>query len=327
MPVVREEMWRERTGRRVPVVREENYGIIRAMESSKRARVLKRTATTPRGVTIVVALWLLAMGGCGKRHHAARTQPAPQPSPSTTAARQSVKAPAPIAVPNGYTEEGIASWYGIPFHGRAAADGEIYDMETLVAAHRVMPFNTWLKVTNLSNNKSVNVRVIDRGPFVEGRIIDLSKAAARQIDLLGPGIGRVRLEVIAAPVDVPANDFYAVQVGAFSVYANAERARVEYAQRFGTAQLAARQGKNQMWRVLVGKESSIERAQELANSLAAENKNVFVVRLDETLIYTPAASIAPPAPTAPIAPPAANASTAVPAPATDAAPPAPVPPQ
>src|ERR1700761_1829631 len=142
-------------------------------------------------------------------------------------------------------------------------------METLVAAHRVMPFNTWLKVTNLSNNKSVNVRVIDRGPFVDGRIIDLSKAAARQIDLLGPGVAQVRLEVIAAPADIPGNDFYAVQVGAFSVYANAERARIEYAQRFGTAQLAVRQGKIPMWRVLVGKEPSIQHAQQLANSLAA----------------------------------------------------------
>ena len=93
----------------------------------------------------------------------------------------------PPAVPIGYTEQGIASWYGIPYHGRPAADGEIYNMETLVAAHRVLPFNTWLRVTNLSNDKSVDVRVIDRGPFVHNRIIDLSKAAARQIDLLGPG--------------------------------------------------------------------------------------------------------------------------------------------
>lgn len=157
-------------------------------------------------------------------------------------------------------------------------------METLVAAHRLMPFNTWLKVTNLANNKSVTVRVIDRGPFVDGRIIDLSKAAARAIDLIGPGTARVRLEVIAAPADIPANDFYAVQVGAFSVYENAERARGDYEQRFGVAQLAMRQGKVQMWRVLVGKESSIQAAQQLAARLAAENKQVFVVRLDETVL-------------------------------------------
>ncbi|MBV9611547.1 MAG: septal ring lytic transglycosylase RlpA family protein [Acidobacteriaceae bacterium] len=202
----------------------------------------------------------------------------------------------PAAIAIGHTEEGVASWYGIPYHGRPAADGEIYNMETLVAAHRVMPFNTWLKVTNLVNNKSVNVRVIDRGPFVEGRILDLSKAAAREIDLLGPGIGQVRLEVIAAPPDIPANDFYAVQAGAFSVYANAERARDRYVERFGTAQIAVKQGAIPLWRVLVGKASSIDAAQQLAEQLRAEDKNVFVVRLDQTVpnAATPAAVSAPP---------------------------------
>lgn len=187
-------------------------------------------------------------------------------------------------MPVGYTEQGIASWYGIPYHGRRAADGEIYDMETLVAAHRLLPFNTWLKVTNVANNKTVEVRIIDRGPFVEGRILDLSKAAARQIDLLGPGIGQVRMEVIGAPVDIPSNDFYAVQVGAFSVAANAEYLRSQYAQRFGAAQLAVKQGAVPLWRVLIGKEPSVSAAQELANVLGAENRNVFVVRLDETVI-------------------------------------------
>ena len=173
-------------------------------------------------------------------------------------------------------------------------------METLVAAHRLLPFNTWLKVTNLQNEESVNVRVIDRGPFVNGRILDLSKAAARQIGLLGPGIGRVRLEVIAAPADIPTNDFYAVQVGAFAVYENAERARERYAQRFGTASIAEKRGARPMWRVLVGKQPSVDAARQLADQLKGEDKNVFVVRLDETppnLAAPPAASLAPVPPT------------------------------
>ena len=232
---------------------------------------------------VATALCLAIAAGCGRKHRDARLPAAPKPQ--TSAASRPIGAPTkPAAVPLGYTEEGIASWYGIPYHGRAAADGEIYDMETLVAAHRLIPFNTWLLVTNLSNSKAVKVRVIDRGPFVEGRILDLSKAAARQIDLLGPGVARVRLEVIAAPADVPANDFYAVQIGAFSVYANAERARSEYAERFGVAQLAIREGSTPMWRVLVGKESSVEAAQALAKTLLPRNKSVFVVRLDETVL-------------------------------------------
>lgn len=231
------------------------------------------------------------LSGCGRKHHrVAHVPQAPQP------AKASRRSKLPAAVPVGYTEEGVASWYGIPFHGRPAADGEIYNMEALVAAHRLMPFNTWLKVTNVANHESVNVRVIDRGPFVDGRIIDLSKAAARAIGLLGPGIGRVRLEVIAAPVDVPANDFYAVQVGAFYVQANAEHLRAHYAERFGNAQLAVKQGPRPVWRVLVGKEPSIEAAQQLAIVLSAEDKKVFVVRLDsETVnapVYAPAQSAA-----------------------------------
>ena len=206
---------------------------------------------------------------------------APAPRAKPAGSRQPAKQTA--AVPVGYTEEGVASWYGIPYHGRKAADGEVYDMETLVAAHRVMPFNTWLKVTNLTNNKTVSVRIIDRGPFVDGRIIDLSKAAARQIEMLGPGIGRVRLEVIAAPADIPADDFYAVQVGAFSVYENAERLRAGYEQRFGTARLVPMQGTLPRWRVLVGKEPTVAGAQQLAAALTAEKKDVFVVRLDEKL--------------------------------------------
>lgn len=225
-------------------------------------------------------------GACGKKHNrVARAPSSPQSRASSNASRNTQP---PLAVSLGYTEQGLASWYGIPYHGRPAADGEIYDMETLVAAHRLMPFNTWLKVTNLSNNQFVTVRVIDRGPFVEGRIIDLSKAAARQIGLLGPGVGNVRIEVVAAPPDVPSNDFYAVQVGAFAVQANAERARLAYAARFGFAQLALKQGRVPLYRVLVGKEPSVASAQNLANSLVAENKDVFVVRLDESSSHPPA---------------------------------------
>ena len=166
-------------------------------------------------------------------------------------------------------------------HGRPAADGEIYDMEKLVAAHRTMPFNTWLKVTNLKNGLSVDVRVIDRGPFVANRIIDLSKAAARQIQMLGPGIARVRIEVVSAPIDLPGNDFYAVQVGAFANYANASRVRARYAARYGTAQIALKQGKVPLYRVLVGREPSPQAAQQLAAQLRTGREELFIVRLDK----------------------------------------------
>ena len=122
----------------------------------------------------------------------------------------------------GDVEMGMASWYGHPYHGRPAADGEIYNMEMLVAAHRTLPFDTWVRVVNLDNQKSVEVRIIDRGPFVENRIIDLSHAAARAIDLIGPGTAPVRVEVVRTPANAePA--LFAVQVAAFRNRANAER--------------------------------------------------------------------------------------------------------
>lgn len=226
----------------------------------------------------------LLLSSCRKKHHASpHVVSAPRPSKPVAEAKPVAKAkPAakPKAVPIGYTEQGVASWYGIPYHGRPAADGEIYNMETLVAAHRVLPFNTWLKVTNLANNKTVDVRVIDRGPFVNNRIIDLSKAAARQIGLLGPGIGEVRLQVISAPADVPSDDFYGVQVGAFSVRTNAQQAQADYEKRFGTAQIELKQGRVPLWRVIVGKERSVEAAEHLAGRISG--KSVFVVRLDKS---------------------------------------------
>jgi rare lipoprotein A len=100
--------------------------------------------------------------------------------------------PAPI----GETETGIASWYGAPYDGRRSANGEVFDMEKLTAAHRTFPFDTWVEVTNLENKKSVEVRITDRGPFIKGRIIDLSLAAAREIDMVQEGIVRVRIKVI-----------------------------------------------------------------------------------------------------------------------------------
>lgn len=93
-------------------------------------------------------------------------------------------------------QEGIASFYGEDFHGRKTSNGEVYDMYAMTAAHRALPFNTRVLVTNLDNGKRVIVRINDRGPFVKGRIIDLSYGAAQKIGMVGPGTAKVRLEVL-----------------------------------------------------------------------------------------------------------------------------------
>src|SRR5215470_15682623 len=100
----------------------------------------------------------------------------------------------------GGRQEGIASWYGPGFHGRRTANGEIYDQYELTAAHQTLPLGTRVMVTSLANGRSVEVRINDRGPFVGGRVIDLSYAAASVIDMIGPGTAMVRVEVLDAPV-------------------------------------------------------------------------------------------------------------------------------
>ena len=125
-----------------------------------------------------------------------------------------------------YVEQGVASWYGVPFNGRRAANGEIYDMNKPTAAHRTLPFGTVVRVTNLDNGRQTEVRIIDRGPFVQGRIIDLSFAAARSVDMVGAGIAHVRLELVSSPSRVPVEvGNFTVQVGAFTQRADAERLR------------------------------------------------------------------------------------------------------
>ncbi len=188
---------------------------------------------------------------------------------------------APLPAKVGATETGIASWYGHPYHGRQAADGEIYDMETLVAAHRTLPFNTWVRVRNLNNGKDVEVRIIDRGPFVYGRIIDLSHAAARAIDMIGPGTAPVRIEIIRSPATVTPGVF-AVQVGAFRDRNTAESVRARMESLYGAAQVAVRGGNPPLWRVLVGSEPTEDGADALAARIRQESgeKNAFVLRLD-----------------------------------------------
>jgi rare lipoprotein A len=109
-----------------------------------------------------------------------------------------VAAPPPPLAP-GFEERGQASWYGEPHHGRPTASGEIFDMHALTAAHRALPFGTRVLVTRLDTGRSVEVRINDRGPFVDGRIVDLSYAAARALGAVGPGVVPVRLRVVALP--------------------------------------------------------------------------------------------------------------------------------
>lgn len=149
--------------------------------------------------------------------------------PVTACASRSPARPAPQGPPApGWTEGGVASWYGgrDGFEGKPTASGEIYDSSLLTAAHRELPLGSIVDVTNLDNGKTVRVRINDRGPFVAGRVIDLSRAAAEEIGLLGPGVGPVRLSVVTPGVPqeiVSPSGRWAVQVGSFGDRLRAER--------------------------------------------------------------------------------------------------------
>jgi rare lipoprotein A len=180
------------------------------------------------------------------------------------------------ASPENSGQVGTASWYGKPFHGRLTASGETYDMEKLTAAHRTLPFGAKVRVLSLVTQKTVEIRINDRGPFVGDRIIDLSHAAAQAIDM--QGIANVRLQVLSTP-PTRAADLFAVQIGAFPKRPDAERLLQDMQKRYGAARLVFREG-DQTWRVLVGLEPTMESAQSLAQQLEKESSPAFVVRVD-----------------------------------------------
>jgi rare lipoprotein A len=200
-----------------------------------------------------------------------------------TIARTSV--PAKI----GATETGIASWYGSAYNGRRAASGEIFDMEQLTAAHQTLPFGTWVQVNDLDNGRQVNVRINDRGPFVQGRIIDLSLAAARQIEMVGPGIARVRLRIIEAP-NPPPNppplpapavtapmpiEGFAIQAGAFSTRERADSLQSSLQGLFEETRVIQ---SSSVWLVLVGRELTRDAANELLGKVREAVGEAIVVR-------------------------------------------------
>ena len=188
---------------------------------------------------------------------------------------QRLKNVAPI-----FIEEGLASWYGPPYHNRRGANGRVYDMNAATAAHRTLPMNSLVRVINLATGKSVIVRITDRGPFIVGRVIDLSLAAAKTIDVWGPGVTQVRLEVLEAPAPIDRGGRWCVQIGAFTSVKDADRLKQKLAHRYRTAQVLEFAGPTGEWirvRVLNDEKS---RAEALLRDTHAGQGAAFLVRLD-----------------------------------------------
>lgn len=192
----------------------------------------------------------------------------------------------------------MASWYGHPYHGRKTSNGEIYDMEQLTAAHLQLPFNTLVRVTNLATELSVEVRINDRGPFIEDRIVDLSHAAARRIGMIGEGTALVRLEVVAAPggVEEPLTlddaliseavgcgsaPYYGAQVGSFADRENAARMAGKMRLSYGAATILTAQSPEgqPLYRVVVGSAIAAGDMERLRQRLAGDGIDSFVQRV------------------------------------------------
>ena len=192
----------------------------------------------------------------------------------------------------GFRQTGLASWYGTDFHGKKTANGEIYDMYAMTAAHKTLPFNTYVSINNLENGRKTRVRINDRGPFVRGRIIDLSYTAADRLGIVGPGTARVEIIALGMasgsdspkkdpksfdPVDYQKGNF-TFQVGAFLDRQNAERLEAKLAKVYDHAHIATYQsGDKTYYRVRVGKFKDLKKAIEYEKKLISDGYDPMIV--------------------------------------------------
>jgi rare lipoprotein A len=242
------------------------------------------------GILIVGLLWasLLLFNACTKSAPKPVTAPG-KPKPY----RVGKTWYQPIPDAKGFSQTGTASWYGKKFHGRKTSSGETYNMYAMTAAHKTLPFGTYLRVRNLDNDKQIVVKVNDRGPFVRSRIIDLSYTAADKLDMLGTGTASVKIVALGKtrsspdkkettvtfePVDYYKGNF-TFQVGAFRDKNNALRLKEKLDQTYKNAHITPYDnGQEILYRVRVGKASSLEQANEYEKILIQNGfKDIFII--------------------------------------------------
>jgi len=245
-------------------------------------------------VALFAVLFLTACGG----HKAAKVNVPPPPSitpsepgeqPAAEGDHESSPVPPeqePREIPSKhekalFVETGLASWYGGVYNHRRSSNGEVYNMHALTAAHRTLPLGTTCRVTNLKTGRSAVVEITDRGPFVSGRILDLSQAAAKKIDVWGAGVAMVRLEVLHAPAPIDRGGRWAVQIGAFEKEHAADKLKDHIAHRYQTARVQCFGSPIGDWWVRVRVlDDDRKRAEEVARNVHTSEGDIFLVRLD-----------------------------------------------
>jgi rare lipoprotein A len=236
------------------------------------------------------------VGGCGghKKTQAQIPQPPPPSLPQDKPVVIPPRAETPVAdekadekieVPAGakpiFEETGTASWYGAPYHNRRGSNGEIYNMHAMTAAHLTLPLGSIARITNLKTGHSAVVRITDRGPFVVGRIVDLSLAAAKALDVYLPGTARVRLEVLQSPVPLTTGGRWAVQIGALHDPKAAAELAEHLQKRYQTAKVVKFVSPVGDWWVRVRvMDDDRQRAMDMVRETETAAGAVFLVRLD-----------------------------------------------
>ncbi len=217
----------------------------------------------------------LLMAGC--RHRQARIA-APTPPPIEAQpypASPSQRPGQPLS-----TQVGIASWYGAPYHNARGANGRIYNQNAMTAAHRTLPMGTVVRVTNLSNRLSVVVTITDRGPFVHGRILDLSRAAALKIGVWRTGTARVRMDVLRFPPSALTEGRWCVQIGVFHHHGSAKHLRDRLQDKYPSANVIEFQGATGYWVRIRPYGESHRSAEQIAEIVQPAEGEAYVVRLN-----------------------------------------------
>ncbi|MDQ1390926.1 MAG: rare lipoprotein [Acidobacteriaceae bacterium] len=264
-----------------------------------RGRSLSRVSLVS-SFTLLLSFSILS--GCGhSKHRAELPSPPPTSEPSATESRPEGAAKhdrlpgtgpeaesadlAEPTIPAGTkalaTETGKASWYGPPYHNLRGSNGEVYNMHAMTAAHRTLPLGTIVKVTNLKTGHTALVRITDRGPFIPGRVLDLSLAAARRLDVYLPGIADVKVEVMQTPAPLQTGGRWAVQIGGFPHQEAATKLADHLQRRYRTAKVLKFASPAGDWWVRVRVlDDDRGRAQKLAAETETPEGAVFLVRLD-----------------------------------------------
>ena len=255
---------------------------------------------------LIVLIAILVLSGCGHPKQARVNVPPPPPPAATTeptASRPAANVPALKETPTSKpresadadlaeptlpanakplaTETGLASWYGPPYHNRRGSNGEVYNMHAMTAAHRTYPLGSIVRVTNVKTGDTALVRITDRGPFISGRVLDLSLAAAQKLDVWKPGVATVKVELMQSAANPDSGGKWAVQIGGFPDEDVATKLADHLIRRYHTAKVLRFASPAGDWWIRVRVlDDDHDRAQKLAAETETPEGAVFLVRLD-----------------------------------------------